>query len=369
MTLSIRLLPAGIIDMIPSLPVSTSILIPLVAGLFLAALVLRAQRLPAQPLPGNGLTARQARVARRRVQRSRKLRGVRTANKGTQMTQKQDARPSRAQTSAESAGVKTGSTHSAAPTSGFRIYWGRTAVALLGLLALLGGAATAIAVPFVTSLTWLVPAVCAAVLAVSLVSLQVMAAVRRRNRRRRRVEEAMQEAMSSRTETDEDLAQRQRSATAAAARLGIAEDSSAGVTSAQRTRQQPFDAMSSDSAGKGGPDSLLSVDADGLPTDAHRLFSDSGAESEAMKVSLGQEVLFDQSSAESWEPREVPSAKYMVAEKADRPEPEPIQTQSPAPEGEVKLKASAASPHSPETSASAAQQSIDLDHVLRRRRA
>lgn len=352
MTLSIRLLPAGIIDMIPSLPVSTSILIPLVAGLFLAALVLRAQRLPARPLPDEGLTARQARIARRRVQRSRTLRGVRKANKGTQMTENDDA---------------------ATPTSDFRIYWGRTAVALLGLLALVGAVGTAIAAPFVASLTWLVPTLCAAVLVASLVTLQVMAAVRRRNVRHRRVERAMQEAMNARGETGVDLAQRQRSATAAAAKLGIAEQSSAGAASAERTGERPFDAMTSDAAGKGGPDSLLSVDADGLPTDAERLFA--ASESEAGKASPEQKLLSDQSSAASWDPREVPSAKYMVAEKVDRPEPEPIQTQSPAPEGEVKLKQSAASAHSPgavrssESPASAAPQSIDLDHVLRRRRA
>lgn len=61
MTLGLWPQMAGIIDMIPSLPIHSSVLIPLVAGLFLAALILRAQRLPKQSGQQNlGLTTRQA---------------------------------------------------------------------------------------------------------------------------------------------------------------------------------------------------------------------------------------------------------------------------------------------------------------------
>lgn len=351
MTLGLRPEPAGIIDMIPSLPIHTSVLIPLIVGLFLAALILRAQRLPSRPLPQNGLTARRARMARRRVQRSRRLRGVGTANRGTQM----------------STTVRTEMKQNDAQGS-FRIYWGRTAFALLGLLALFGGLATAIAVPFVASLTWIVPAICAGVLVVSVVCLQVMAVVRRRKNRRRRVERAMQDAMDARPEDDDaELAQRQQSAAAAAAELGISSRPAEGTRA-----QRPFDVMGTDRTGKGGPDSLLSLDEDGLPTTAERLFDHGGRAAEP--------AVFDQSQTphsgeptveEPWDPREVPSAKYMVAEKVQRPDPEPLGEQKPAPSGEVKLNQQAGAPQSPEQAEQnvASQQSMNLDSVLRRRRA
>ncbi|WP_120002939.1 hypothetical protein [Nesterenkonia muleiensis] len=356
MTLGLRPLQAGIIEMIPSLPIHTSVLIPLVAGLFLAALMLRAQRLPRQPLPQNGLTTRQARAARRRVQRGRRVRGTRTVNRGAQMS-----------TTVRTEMKQNTNTDRAAASAPFRIHWGRTALALLGVLALIGGAATAVAVPFVAALSWLVPAVCAGVLLFSLAGLQITAAVRRRAARRQRVERVMQEAMNTHPDIAADAAQRQRSAAAAAAELGLGHH-------AQKDdgAQAPFDALSAEPGGKGGPDSLISVDEDGLPTSAERLFTASSPVSQA--------VIFDQSQAsesaevtpaESWNVREVPSAKYMVADKAQRPEPEPIEQEKPAPAGEVKLKQhDAGTPQSPEQSAEGARhESMDLDKVLQRRRA
>ncbi|WP_150460286.1 hypothetical protein [Nesterenkonia ebinurensis] len=350
MTLGLRLTTAGIIEMIPSLPIHSSVLIPLVVGLFLAALILRAQRLPRQPVQHNpGLTSRQARTARRRVLRSRAKRAAhataeRTETRGAQMTARNTKENN------DAAGTSTG---------GFRIYWGRTIFALVGALALLGGLGTALLATFTATVTWLVPALCAAALLVCLVSLQITAALRRRAKRRARVERAMLEAMNAGPEVSAPIAQRQRSAAAAAAGLGIVRADSA----------QPFDALSSDEAGHGGPDSLISRDADGLPDSAERLFGE--------KKPQADPVFFDQAAAapaapeDSWELREVPAAKYMVAEKAERPEPEEIEQPAPTPASSVKLKQPAAAAVSPAEPAkqTAVQQQLNLDSVLARRRA
>lgn len=352
MMLGLRLTPAGIIEMIPSLPIHSSVLIPLVAGLFLAALILRAQRLPRQPLPQNlGLTTRQARAARRYVQRSRHRRAAHaeaehTEIRGAQMTARNDMKNHDAATAS---GPKTG----ASPSAGFSINWGRTTLALIGALALLGALGTGVLAAFTTAVTWLAPALCAAVLVLSLVALRTTAAVRRKIKRRARVEQAMRAAMNASPEASTEVLQRQRSAAAAAAELGIESSRPA----------QPFDALSSAAGGKGGPDSLVSHDADGLPDSAERLFGE--------KKPTADQEFYDQSAEEPWEPREVPAAKYMVADKAERPEPEELEQPEPAPTSGVKLKhpaAAAASPEQPGQQTPAKQQ-LNLDSVLARRRA
>lgn len=371
MMLGLRLTPAGIIEMIPSLPIHSSVLIPLVAGLFLAALILRAQRLPRQQLPQNpGLTTRQARAARRYVQRSRTRRAAppaaeHTETRGAQMTARNDvnndgSRLSREKTGAriESSeaieGVSAGGANAASTSAGFTIHWGRTLLALVGALALLGMLGTGLLAPFTAAVTWAAPALCAAVLVLSLISLQVTAAARRRSKRRARVEQAMAEAMNASPEVAAEVAQRQRSAAAAAAGLGI-EPAGPG---------QLFDALSA-AGGKGGPDSLINHDADGLPDSAERIFGD--------KKPTADPVFFDQSAAEPWELREVPAAKYMVAEKAERPEPEELEQPEPAPASSVKLKQpAAASPQQPSEQTgeqTTAKQQLNLDSVLARRRA
>lgn len=350
MTLGLWPQMAGIIDMIPSLPIHSSVLIPLVAGLFLAALILRAQRLPKQSGQHNlGLTTRQAHAARRRAYRSGRLRSAERDNRETQMSSinAKESRPS----SSQGRGPEGES---------FRIHWGRTIFAAVGLLALLIGSGTALAVPLVTAMTWTVPAICAAVLVASLVSLQVTAAVRRRAQRRDRVERAMREAMNPEPQV------RQQAHTVPTAAETHAQQSPEVAEAGQR-RSGPFDALSADEAGQGGPDSLVTLDADGLPDSADRLFSHQDAPA----------VIFDQvpsvvhpspGSAETWDVRTVPAAHYMVAAKAERPDPEPLAKQEPVPSQDVKLKQPAASPEKPAAS-SGSQESINLDQVLQRRRA
>ncbi|WP_147383508.1 hypothetical protein [Nesterenkonia natronophila] len=350
MTLSLRPQLTGIIEMIPSLPIHSSVLIPLVAGLFLAALILRAQRLPKQAERRNqGLTTRQARTARRYVYRSRGLRGAGRDNKGTQMS-----RINAEDTTQGNPGK------SARNSDGFRIYWGRSILAAVTLIAMIGGIGTAVAAPFLTGLTWVVPAVFAAVLLTSLASLRVSAVVRRRAGRRERVERAMRQAMNP-----EPQATRHKPETVQSEVEPSAAEGSPRV--AARRFTGPFDALSADESGKGGPDSLVTIDADGLPESADRLFGPEGsprqvADQESSPVRSGP------GSAEPWEVRSVPAAHYMVAAKAERPEPEPLNEPAPVPSSEVKLKPSAASPESPEVNP-APQQAINLDKVLQRRRA
>jgi hypothetical protein len=350
MTLSLRPQLAGIIEMIPSLPIHSSVLIPLVAGLFLAALILRAQRLPKEAERQNqGLTTRQARTARRYVYRSRGLRSAGRDNKGTRMSNinAEDTRRHQPRRRAPS-------------SDGFRIHWGRSILAAVTLIALIGGIGTAVAAPFLAGLTWAVPVVFAAVLVASLAGLRVSAVVRRRARRRERVERAMREAMNP----EPQATRHQPHAAEPEVESGPAKRS---PTVAARQFTGPFDALSADETGKGGPDSLVTIDADGLPESADRLFGLQGSprnvtDQEPSAVGGGS------GSAEPWEVRSVPAAHYMVAAKAERPEPEPLHEPAPAPSSEVKLKQSAPSPEQPELSP-APQQSINLDKVLQRRRA
>lgn len=368
MTLGPRSETVGVIESIPSLPIHSSVLFVVIAGLFLAALILRARRLPAQSQRAAGLTAGQARRARRRVQRRMKRHRVPSADHEPQnisgaevITLAREGTMSQTtQRSAERSGAEA-----AAPQ--FRIYWGRTLLSITAVVALLVAITTAV-LALAGPLAWTLPAISAAVFLLSMAGLQVSAAVRRRRKRRARVEHAIQAAMNADPRVREQIAQRQRSASAAGADLGITAESA------------PFDALSADTAGQGGPDSLVKLDEDGLPDNADRLFGEQAAKAPQTAAAgpaqpAAPAALFDQSteSSTTWEPREVPHPKYLVAEKAERAEPQPLEApQSPAPSADTKLKqpAAPAAPQSPpEDEAPAAPPSIDLDAVLKRRRA
>lgn len=250
-----------------------------------------------------------------------------------------------------------------APAGRFRIHWGRTLLAATAALGTLAGLATVLAA-WLTALPWSVPIICGVVVLLSLGALQVSAALRRRRKRRARVEHAIQDAMNSQPQVREETELRQRSAAEAGAALGITAESA------------PFDALSSDSAGHGGPDSLVTLDEDGLPQDAERLFGERAGQAD--QAAQSGSALFDQGSenqstaaAQSWTPRAVPHPKYLVAEKVERAEPEPlVAPQEPAPSPDTKLKQPAApAAQSEEAESSAGEGSIDLDAVLKRRRA
>lgn len=318
MTLGIGRLETAIINVIPSLPIHSSVLFALIAGLFLAALIIRAQRLPSRP----------SEISRRRASMSA------TTPRGS-----------------ASAASRTGAP-AAAPSGPLTVHWGRTLVAVVGLIALLAAVVTGV-LAAATSLTVVVPLVCAAVLLASLATLRTMATVRRRRRRRHRLDAALQEAMNP----DVDAAGLRRPAVPSTA---------AGVPE-QAGRTAPFDALTSDERGVGGPRSLQEVDDDGLPVDLAETFP---AAQEHPAPAAGAP-----SPTEPWEPRELPLPKYLEAEKAERPVPEPITPVEPKPSGDVKIGRTAASPAAapptptPARPQTAVQQSLDLDAVLKRRRA
>lgn len=316
MTLGIDRLDMAVINVIPSLPIHSSALFALIAGLFLAALIIRAQRLPSRP----------SETSRRRASMSA------TTSRG-----------------GASAASTTGAP-AADPAGRLTVHWGRTLVALLGLLALLTALVTGV-LAAATSLTVAVPVICGVVLLASLALLRTMAVTRRRRHRRQRLDAALREAMNPDVAGD-----------------GLrrpAVPSTAAAVTGQPARIAPFDALTSDGRGVGGPRSLQEVDADGLPVDLAETFP-AGSPSAAPAATAP-------SPAEPWEPRELPKPKYLEVEKAERPAPEPIAPETPKPSADVKIgrptSGPAVAPPAPARPQTAVQQSLDLDAVLKRRRA
>ena len=371
MTLGSRPEPVGFMESVPSLPIHSSLLFVLIAGLFLAALIIRAQRLPLRRRHTAGLTSAQARTARRRVQRRQRRRRSRTRagpghheqlhnTQGAEVTTLAREGSMRQNMQQATVSRNAGSQQRPAPTGQFRIHWDRTLLAAIAALGLVAGLGTMVAA-WLTPLAWGVPAVFGGVVLLSLVALQVSAGVRRRRKRRTRVELAIQDAMNAQPQAREAVERRQRSA------------AEAGTASGITTRSAPFDALSADAAGQGGPDSLVTLDEDGLPQDAERLF---GAEAaEAGTPAPDESALFDQGAGVgtgNWTPRAVPHPKYLVAEKAERSEPEPlVAPHQPTPSADTKLKqpAAPAAQQSEVAQPSASEESMDLDAVLKRRRA
>ncbi|WP_022873558.1 hypothetical protein [Nesterenkonia alba] len=355
----LRPVQVGILDAIASVSLHSSVLVVLAAGLFLATLMLRAQRLAARPQPTRheGLSPVAARLARHRAL-ARRARRARRKEQRTTMSQQ----------------------HTRTETSGgFRIYWGRTILAALGLVALLGGAVTGV-LAAVGTVTALVPLVCAGVLVASLLTLQVTAVIRRRRRRRARVEAALRQAMEADPQTaaarQSPTAQPQQASEYPARSASLARANEAGQQNAAQTSAAPFDALAPDATGQGGPDSLVKLDEDGLPDSAERVLAGGGA------GPVENSAVFDQSEAptaeHSWQPRQVPQPKYLVAEKADRPAAEPLEApEKPAAKTPLRQPGDGA-PRRDKTDESTEQAeatrrssagSMDLDTVLARRRA
>lgn len=255
--------------------------------------------------------------------------------------------------------------------AGFRIRWGRALVALVGLLALLTVAVTA-PMAALTPLLAAVPLTAGAVLLLSLATLRGMAVARRRRRRRERLETAMREAMNPAVPAE----QQRRPAvpsTAGAPRQVTQEhaaqeqrDRAEHQTAQQRPGQQRGHA---DLAAQGQKlDQKL--DEDGLPQDIAATFGE---------VPQGEQTARTEepraAATESWQPREVPKPQYLEAEKAERAQPEPLVPEEPKPSSEVKIREDLPKSGSPAAAPAAedrpagVQESLDLDAVLKRRRA
>lgn len=266
------------------------------------------------------------------------------------------------------------------------VHWGRAAVALIGVVALLTSLVTAV-VAAVGPMTFVLPLLALLVFAGAVVALRAMAVTRRRGRRRQDLDAAIAEAMNPTLTGDEAASMRRPHVPTTAHTL-------------QAQHSGPFDAMASDARGSGGPRSLQEIDADGLPVDLAPTFG--AAEGRpapsarparpAQPAEVAAPAAEADHAAESaptpetveksgqWRPREVPRPKYLDAEKAPRPVPEPLRTEAPKPSGDVRLNRDPALAERPAeqteipafTTAAhsgSGQQALDLDAVLRRRRA
>lgn len=347
------------IDSIPSLPIHSSALIVLIAGLFLVALMIRARRVSVRQaariaVPHRGISAASAQVLRRvrrwpgtRVRRRPRREPTTSVREDTHLIMSSSELP------------KTAVMHSSA-TQRFTVHWGRTLLAL-ALFGSFAGALVTAVLAMTGILGWIVPGVCAIVMTVSLVSLQITARVRRRQRRRASVNEALQDAMNAQGSTTSVM----RGST----------EHRAGRNSEKVEAGAPFNALDRDAAGQGGPDSLIRHDEDGLADSAERVL---GAEA-AAQIKAGMEAAQQDSpsyqppaTGPQWAPESVPQPKYLLAEKVLRPEILPALAEN-APSSQVKIQQPAAPAVDPELteehSRVKSEQSLNISDALKRRRA
>ncbi|PRZ12775.1 hypothetical protein BCL67_11823 [Nesterenkonia sandarakina] len=358
---------SAFLSAVQGLPIPSSALIALIAVLFLGTLVLRGQRQAssfADLEPAHQDAAAAEQDAPQQEPSSTPPTGTtahpdtdRGATMSSTTDSSRDADSSRAAEAQHRAGSwRSDSARAAAGSpgrpSGFHLHWGRTLVALLGVLALLTAVVTGILAPL-TAVPAAVPLSAAGIFLLSLVTMRTMAVLRRRSQRRARVQSAIEEAMNPLQATPWERP----------ARAGL------------------FDALSSDDRGAGGPNSLQQIDEDGLPVGLERTF---GADVQASGTVLGEAA----EPVGPWEPRAVPRPKYLELDKAQRVEPEALKAQTPAPRSDVKLtqrrfldpqppaEQTPAVGHGPVEQDRAAEQlkgpkhdSMNLDEVLKRRRA
>ncbi|MBE1523504.1 hypothetical protein [Nesterenkonia lutea] len=352
---------SAFLSAVEGLPIPSSALIALIAALFLGTLILRGQRQAssyAAPAPVSAETATSTAAGSHTHQgafmsaNTESSRSPESSGRAESSGSPESSGP--AAVPAPQSGVEpisapapvsgTESTTGAEPTAdagpavrptqGFHMHWGRTAVALLGVLALLAAVATGVLAPL-TALPVAIPLAAGGVFLLCLLTLRGMAVVRRRSARRQRVQSAIEEAMNP----------PQAQAWEVQANRGL------------------FDALSSDARGAGGPDSLQQIDEDGLPVSLERTFSGEHAESEPVLGAAAEPV-------GPWQPRAVPRPKYLDLDKAQRLEPAPLEVQIPTPKSEVKLTQQRfVEAPAPVEETTVREDSLNLDEVLKRRRA
>ncbi|MCH8566445.1 hypothetical protein LTH96_12040 [Nesterenkonia sp. LB17] len=345
---------SGFLSAVQGLPIPSSALIALIAVLFLGALVLRGRRqassfTEAAPTVQDGPTITRE-TSLRSLPASTEPMTSTTAHPDTHRGATMSSTTESSATASST--TESSTTESSRSASGFQLHWGRTLVALLGVLALLTAVVTGILAPL-TAVPAALPLSAAGVFLLALVAMRTMAVLRRRSRRRARVQSAIEEAMNP----------LQSSPWVNPADAGL------------------FDALSADDRGAGGPNSLQQIDEDGLPVGLERTF---GAEVQTAGPVLGDAA----EPVGPWQPRSVPRPKYLDLDKAERIEPEALAVQTPVPRSDVKLTqrrfldTSAPAEQTPAAQQSSTEQnppvdqikapkhdSMNLDEVLKRRRA
>ncbi len=244
------------------------------------------------------------------------------------------AQQEKAMDTRKSAGSAT-ATASAAPTGQFRIRYGRTALALVGLVSLLTAFASAVLLAFGLGAPVL-PLACAALTVASVVLLRWLAV----RDRKAKVDAAFRSAMS-----------------APAPQPAVAHVPPKPEAAPMRAESPLFDAE----AGKSRIKPLTAVELREAAL--------------AVAVAAGDTSAVQAAPSSTWEPVEVPKPVYVEAAKAERPAPEPLALpEAPKATGKPSLKQGAtAVPATPDPDAqqlSKAQSALsNLDDVLQRRRA
>ena len=213
-------------------------------------------------------------------------------------------------------------TSAAAPESGFRVKWDRTALAAIALVAALTFIGTGLAAAFGAG-TLLVAGISAVVAVAAVAALRTLAVLDRKKRADRRIEDAFDEAMSPTLPAADPV-------TTAAGSTAVFDAASgnsrpAASTPAGRTPSPSADREDAAPAEAAGPDAAV------LPS--------------------------------------VPRPTYLDAGEARRPEPAPLMPpESPMASPGVKLKSGVSAEYRAKVEATA-NRTLDLDKVLERRRA
>jgi len=273
---------SAFLSVVEGLPIPSSALIALIAALFLGTLVLRGQRQASSYAETPAETS--ALSDQPDIDQGANMSASTAAPVGSSSQPSPSSRPG-----------------PASQPQNFQLHWGRIAVTLIGVLSLLGAIVTGILAPL-TAMSAVIPMVAGGLFLLTLLTLRVMAVVRRRSRRRQRVQSAIEEAMNP-------------------PQAKPWEAQNAGGL---------FDALSADGRGAGGPNSLQQIDEDGLPVGLERTFTTGLAGSSPMRGSSAEPV-------GPWQPRSVPRPKYLDLDKAERIEPSPLEAAAPAPSSNAKL--------------------------------
>ncbi|NUL46869.1 hypothetical protein F7P69_16930 [Cellulosimicrobium funkei] len=219
---------------------------------------------------------------------------------------------------------------SAAPESGFRVKWDRTALAAVALVAALTFIGTGLAAAFGAG-TLLVAGISAVVAVAAVVALRALAVRDRKKRADRRIEDAFDEAMSPTLPAADPVT----TAAGSTAVFDAASGSSRPAASA------PAGRTASPSAGRTASPSADREDAE--PAEA------AGPDAAVLPS--------------------VPRPTYLDAGEARRPEPAPLKTpETPMASPGVKLKSGVSAEYRAKVEATA-NRTLDLDKVLERRRA
>lgn len=268
-------------------------------------------------------------------------------------------------------------------TDTFRIRWGKVALALVGVLALIAIPVTLV-VALLTPLSWWTPLVCAVLVAVSLAGLRASAVRDRRVkaweraqaavpvRERERVA-AVSAGSAAEAKDTADADQTSGQASKSGPREGAAEaraQETAQATQQPAVEDRPFDLLALDEA----PAETVADRRDVTVVEPASPSEDAAepataaepiTEAAAQRAASGAQPQGTAPRDGAWQPRELPAPSYVGAPRAERPAPAPLE------KGEEKKAKDVTSIRQAEVERQAEERAerLNLDAVLKRRRA